>query len=263
MGIHPTAIVDDGARIDGAEVGPYCIVGGGVSLGEGVVLKSHVRVDGDTEIGPGTVVHPFAVLGGPPQHLGYKNEPTRLVIGAGNIIREHVTMNCGTVAGGGVTRIGDNGFFMTGAHIAHDCKVGSNVVFANNATLGGHVEVGDYVFLGGLSAVHQFCRIGEHAFVGGVCGVRMDVIPFAACIDSLAYLAGLNVVGLKRRGFSRDTIKRIRGAYKLLFFGDGVFRDRLERVRAEYKSCPEVARIVEFIDEGKVRPLMQPASSTE
>ena len=212
--IHPTAMVSDGARLaEDVEIGPYSLIGPHVSLGQGVKIASHVIVEGHTEIGEGCSVHPFAVLGSPPQHAGHRGEPTRLVIGPRNLIREQVTMHCGTVMGRGVTTVGSDGFFMVGVHIGHDCVVGDHVIMANNATLGGHTEMSDFVIMGGLSAAHQNTRIGRHAFVGGMAGVNHDVIPFGNVWGNHAHLEGLNLVGLKRRGFSREAINTLRAAY--------------------------------------------------
>ncbi len=259
MSIHPTAVIEDGAETGNADIGAYCHVSAGAKLHDGVKLHSHVVVDGDTEVGANTIVHPFAVLGGPPQHLQYKNEKTRLVIGANNVIREHVTMNRGTQSGGGVTSVGSNGFFMTGAHIAHDCSVGDNAIFANNATLGGHVSIGSFAFLGGLCAVHQFSRIGDYAFIGGCAAVTADIIPFGSAVGNHAHLVGLNVVGLKRRNFSREAIHNLRAAYKTLFSNEVTFNERVECVRESFVNSPEVLRVLEFIDAAGSRPLMTPA----
>lgn len=241
----------------GVEIGPWCVVGPHVTLGEGVRLISNVVIDGRTHVGDRCVVHPFAVLGGPPQHLAHKGEPTALSIGADNLIREHVTMNTGTVAGGGVTTVGANGLYMTGSHVAHDCVVGDGVVFANNATLGGHVTVGDYVFLGGLSAVHQYSRVGRYAFVGGLAPVTKDVIPYAL-VGNDAALEGMNLVGLKRRGFARETINDLRTAFRLLFAPEGTFQERLEDVARVLAHSPEVREVVDFIRADASRPLCMP-----
>ncbi len=259
MKIHASAVIEDGAEIGDVIVGPYCHVGAGVKLCDGVRLNSHVVVIGDTEIGGSSLVHSFAVLGGAPQHLQYREEQTRLVIGANNTIREHVTINRGTQAGGGITRVGNDGFFMTGSHIAHDCSVGDGVVFANNATLGGHVSVGDHAFLGGLCAVHQHSRVGEYAFVGGCAAVTADIIPFASAVGNHARLVGLNVVGLKRREFSREAIKNLRSAYQMLFKNEQTFSERLEQVRSAHGNLAEVKRVLDFIDSGRIRALMTPA----
>lgn len=259
--IHPTAIVDAGAELaDGVEIGPWCRVEGGASLGPEVRLISSVVVEGGTSVGAGTVVHPFAVLGGPPQHSGYRGEPTRLEIGPRNTIREHATLNRGTPAGGGVTRIGADNLFMTGAHVGHDCVVGDRVTFANNATLGGHVVVGDGVFLGGLCAVHQFGRIGQYAMVGGLSAVTRDVIPYGSVWGVHARLEGLNLVGLKRRGASKDQVRRMLAAFRQLFEGDGAFADRLEQVAETYADTAEVREIVAFVREGGRRPLCLPGA---
>lgn len=260
MQIHPTAVVEDGAELgEGVSIGAYCVVGAKAKLGPGVTLHPHVMVAGRTEIGANTVIHSFASLGGPPQHLGYRGEDTRLVIGAQNVIREYVTMNLGTVAGRGETRIGDNGYFMTSSHVAHDCVVGDHVIMANCATLGGHVVVDDYVFLGGLCAIHQFGRIGAFAFIGGCAAVTMDVIPYASATGNHAMLAGLNVIGLKRRGLSRETIRDLRAAYRLLFAEERTFQERLEEVEARYGERAEVRRIIDFIRADAHRSIMPPA----
>jgi UDP-N-acetylglucosamine acyltransferase len=259
--IHPTAQVSAGAVLGaGVEIGPYCIVGDKVVLADGVRLHSHVVIAGATTIGEATQVHPFAVLGEPPQHLAHKGEDTRLVVGARNLIREHVTMHTGTVAGGGITTVGSDGLFMVATHVAHDCVVGDHVVMANNATLAGHVHLGDYVFMGGLSAIHQFTRIGRLAFIGGLTPVTRDVIPFGSVLGNPAGLGGLNLVGLKRRGFSRETITSLRSAYRLLFGPEGTFQERLDDVAQVFAGVPEVMEIVDFIRADASRPLCLPAA---
>jgi UDP-N-acetylglucosamine acyltransferase len=257
--IHPSALVDPAAAI-GADVvvGPFSMIGPHVSLADGVRIGSHVVVEGHTWIGERCVVHPFALLGGAPQHTGHRGEPTRLVIGPRNVIREHVTMHCGTAAGRGVTTVGADGFFMVGVHIGHDCIVGDGVTMANTATLGGHVVVEDQVIMGGLSAVHQYTRIGRHAFVGGMAGVNHDVIPFGNVWGNHAHLEGLNLVGLKRSGFSREAINALRAAYRMLFAEEGTFQERLEDTAAAYAGCAEVMEIVEFIRADSSRPLTTP-----
>lgn len=215
--IHPTVVVESGAHLgEGVKIGPYCLIGPDVVLGDGCVLHGHAVVGGRTTIGPRTEVFPFASLGLRPQDLKYRGEPSTLEIGADNVIREHVTMNPGTDGGGMVTRVGDGCLFMVGAHVAHDCQVGSQVIMANNATLAGHVQVQDFAILGGLSAVHQFVRIGRYAMVGGMTGVERDVIPFGSVMGDRARLSGINIVGMKRRGLSRDEIHDVRKAYRLL-----------------------------------------------
>ena len=195
--IHPTAVVDPGARLaDGVQIGPWCVVGPGVVLEDHVRLISHAIVQQDTTLGARTVIHPFCVIGGDPQHTGYKGEPVRLEIGSDNSIREHSTFNRGTPQGTGVTRVGAHGLFMTGAHVGHDCVVGDHVVMANNATLGGHARIGSKVFLGGLAAVHQNGRVGQGAIVGGLAAVTRDVLPYGSAWGTHAQLHGLNLIGL-------------------------------------------------------------------
>ena len=260
--IDSTARVERGAEIGpGATVGPYCVIGANVTIGEGCRLLAHVHVTGHTTIGPQTVIYPFASLGTAPQSVKYRGGPTQLVIGSGCDIRESVTMNIGTEDGGGVTRIGDRGLFMVGSHVGHDCQVGSDVVLANNAVLGGHVALGDRVVLGGVTAIHQFVRIGEGAMVAGFSGVGSDVIPFGLAIGQRAVLDGLNVLGMRRRGLTRDDIRRARRAYRALFLDGGVFRDRLARVEREFQGDALVGTILAFIRAGKSRPLMHPAQS--
>ncbi|MBB4659393.1 acyl-ACP--UDP-N-acetylglucosamine O-acyltransferase [Parvularcula dongshanensis] len=260
MSVHPRAIVEDGAKIgEGVEVAPFCHVGANVVLEDGVNLHPHATVLGHTTVGEGTEIYPFAVLGSPPQHLGYKGEPTRLRIGARNQIREHVTMHPGTVQGHGETVVGDDGLYMVGAHVAHDCVLGDHVIMANNATLGGHVEVGDYAFLSGLCAVHQFSRIGPYSFVGGGAIVTKDVIPYGTVFGNHAHLEGLNLVGMKRRGLSRPTIHAIRGAYRLLFAPEGTLEERIDDAAKLYGEVPEVMAILAFMQADDKRPLCLPA----
>ncbi len=258
-GIHPSAVIEEGVRL-GREVsiGPYCTVGGEVELGDGVTLEAHVVVAGRTSIGPNTLIFPFASIGHRPQDLKYAGEPSTLVIGANNVIREYVTMNPGTEGGGMVTRVGNNCLFMTGAHVAHDCDIGDRIILVNNATLGGHVEIGDHAIVGGLSAVHQFVRIGKHAMVGGMSGVENDVIPFGSVMGNRAYLSGLNVIGLKRRGFSREDIHKLRNAYRLLFAEEGTMQERIDDVAALFADSEVVMDIVEFMRADTSRALCQP-----
>lgn len=257
MAIHPTAIVDDGAVIGkDVVVGPFCVVGPNVRIGDGCRLKSHVVLSGRTDLGANCEVFSHVVLGEPPQHVAHNGEETRLVIGTHNIIREYVSMHCGTAAGGGVTQIGNNGFFMVGANIAHDCLIGDNAILANNATVGGHVTVGDHSFLGGVCAVHQYCRIGDFAFIAGGAIVVQDVIPYASAMGNHAKLSGLNIVGMKRRGMERALIHQMRNAYQILFNGEGMFADRVELVRRDFSDVAEVQSIVAFIDEKARRGLM-------
>ena len=258
--IHPSSIIDPAARIgEGVTIGPFCVVGPDVVLGDNVRLVSHVSVEGRTRIGSGTVVYPFASLGHPPQDLKYKGEPSELIIGANNRIREQVTMNPGTEGGGMVTRVGDGGLFMVGVHIGHDCIVGNNVIFANNATLGGHVEVGDHAVLGGLSAVHQWVRIGAHAMIGGMSGVEADVIPYGLVKGERAFLAGLNLVGLERRGFSREQIATLRNGFKRIFAtADGTMAERMEAAGKEFAESELVAAMLDFLATRGSRALTLP-----
>ncbi|MGU3494058.1 acyl-ACP--UDP-N-acetylglucosamine O-acyltransferase [Xanthobacteraceae bacterium A53D] len=258
--IDSTARVADGARLaDDVEVGPFCIVGPDVTLEAGVKLQSHVNVQGVTTIGARTQVFPFASLGTPPQSTHYKGEKTALVVGEDCSIREHVTMNTGTAGGRGTTVVGNNCMLMVGAHVGHDCRVGNNVIFANNATLGGHVDVGDHVFLGGLSAVHQFVRIGAQVMVGGLSGIREDVIPYGYAIGQNANLVGLNVVGMKRRGFTKSDLHAARAAYRELFFGKGTFAERMVELRARQEQSSFIKQLVEFVDAGGNRELCRPS----
>jgi UDP-N-acetylglucosamine acyltransferase len=261
--IDPSARIEAGAKIGkDVSIGPYCTIGAHVSIGDGCRLIAHVNLTGHTVIGPRTVIHPFASLGSPPQSVSYRGGPTRLMVGADCDIRENVTINTGTEDGGGVTEVGDRCFFMVGTHVAHDCKVGSNVVFANNVLLAGHVSVADHVVFGGAVAVRQFVRIGEGAMIVGLSGARADVIPYAMAHGTLANLIGLNVIGMRRRGASRADVQRVRAAYQMLFFGDGEFRARVDRVAAELGADPLVGKIVEFIRGGK-RPLTMAVKRNE
>lgn len=245
--IHPTAVVDDEATLmEGAWVGPYCVVGPEVTLGPRVELKSHVVVAGWTEIGEETVVFPFACVGEAPQDLKFRGERTRLVIGKRNRIREGVTMNPGTEGGGGVTRVGDDGLFMTGAHVGHDAQIGDRVVFANQVAIAGHCVIGDDVIIGGLSGIHQWVRVGRGAIIGAVCMVTNDVIPYGLVQGPRGELDGLNLVGLKRRGVERAEITALRAAYEALSSGEGSFHQRAERLAAETES-PHVREVAEFI----------------
>ncbi len=257
--IHATAVVDPGAEIGAdVKVGPFCVVGPNVRLEDGVELLSHVVVEGHTHVGAHTRIFPFASLGHQPQDLKFKGEESRLVVGANNIIREHVTMNPGTEGGGLETRVGNNCLFMVGAHVAHDCMIADNVILVNNATLAGHVVIEDWVILGGLSAVHQFVRIGRHSMIGGMTGVTQDVIPYGSVTGNRAKLEGLNLVGLKRRGFDRETIHALRQAYRLIFAQEGTMAERLDDVAELFGDNQPVMEIVEFIRSDSSRSICQP-----
>lgn len=257
--IHPTAIIAEGAQIgENVSIGAYCVIGANVKIGNGTQLKSHICIDGNTEIGENCVIYPFASLGHAPQDLKFKGEKTFLKIGNNNKIREYVTMNPGTETGAVYTVIGDNGLFMVGAHIAHDCIIGNNVIMANNATLGGHVEVGDYVVVGGMSAVHQFVRIGSYAIIGGFSGVESDVIPYGRVKGERAHLAGLNLIGLERQGFTKDDLRNLQKAFNQLFGIDGTLEQRMESVEKDFSNDPVVIKIVEFAKAKTKFPLCQP-----
>lgn len=245
--VHASAVIEPGAQLGKrCIVGPFCVVGPQVVLGERVELKSHVVVTGDTVIGQDTVVFPFSVIGEIPQDLKFDGEDSRLAIGANNRIREHVTMNAGTKGGGGVTRIGDDGLFMAGCHIAHDAQVGDRVIVVNSAAIAGHCVLEDDVIIGGLSGIHQFVRIGRGAIIGGVTMVTNDVIPYGLVQAPRGELDGLNLVGLKRRGVARADITALRAAFQMLAQGDGAFQDRARRLGEETDS-DYVREIVDFV----------------
>jgi UDP-N-acetylglucosamine acyltransferase len=257
--IHPTAIIEPGAMLgDNVRIGAYSIIGQHVVLGDNCVIHPHVVISGHTTIGAGTQIYPFASIGSAPQDLKYKGEPSRLIIGDRNVIREYVTMNPGTEGGGMETRIGDGGLFMTGAHVAHDCQVGNNVILANQAAIAGHVVVGDNVVIGGLSGVHQFVRIGEHAMIGGMTGVENDVIPYGRVKGERGFLAGLNLTGLERRGFTKDQIKILQRAFNQLFSEEGTLEQRLEDVEKEFSSEDLVMDLLRFARAKTRFPLCQP-----
>lgn len=260
-GIHSSAVVASEATLGkGVRVGPFCVVGPGVTLGDEVVLHSHVVIEGRTTVGDRCEVFPFASIGHPPQDLKYAGEDSELLIGADNKIREHVTMNPGTRGGGLVTRVGSGCLFMMGAHVAHDCQIGDRVIMANNATLAGHVIVEDDAIIGGLSAVHQFVRIGRRAMVGGMSGVEHDVIPYGLVMGDRASLNGLNVVGLKRGGFSRDDIQSLRAAYDALFAGDRTMAERLNEIEARFAENAPVNELLKFLRNASSRALCKPKS---
>ncbi len=258
MAVHPSAIVEPGAQIDpDATVGPFCIVGADVSLAKGVVLKSHVVVTGKTSIGEDTIVWPFATIGEIPQDLKFSGEETRLEIGARNRIREGVTMNTGTEGGGGLTKVGNDCLFMTGAHVGHDVIVGDHVIMANQAALAGHCIVEDRVIIGGLAGIHQFVRLGRGAIIGAVTMVTNDVIPYGLVQAPRGELDGLNYVGLKRAGVAREDITALRAAYQMLRQGDGAFQERALRLRDETDSA-YVHEVVDFILGASDRSFLTP-----
>ena len=246
-GIHPSAVIADGAQI-GADcsIGPFCVIGPDVVLGDGVTLKSHVVVDGDTQIGAGTVVFPFSVIGEIPQDLKFAGEKTQLRIGARNRIREHVTINTGTAQGGGITRVGDDGLFMAGCHIAHDAQIGNRVIIVNSSAVAGNCVIEDDVIIGGLCGVHQWVRIGQGAIIEAVTMVTADVVPHGLVQGPRGVLDGLNLVGLKRKGVDRADITALRAAFQMLKDGEGNFQDRARKLGDESDS-PYVQDMVRFI----------------
>ena len=256
--IHPSAVIEEGARIgEGCEIGPFCHIGPEVVLGKRVTLKSHVVVTGDCEIGNDTVVFSFAVLGEIPQDLKFQGEKSRTVIGKRNRIREHVTVNAGTEGGGGVTRIGDDGLFIAGCHIAHDAIVGDRVIVVNSAAIAGHCVLDDDVIIGGLSGIHQWVRIGRGAIIGAVTMVTNDVIPYGLVQAPRGGLDGLNLVGLKRRGVTRSDITALRAAFQMLAQGEGTFQERARRLGEETEST-YVEEIVAFITGETDRSFLTP-----
>ena len=260
--IHNTAIIEEGAKIgQNVHVGPFSWVGPDVEIGDDVSIDSHVVLKGHTKIGKGTRIFPHACLGCDPQSLKYKGEPSRLIIGENNTIREHVTMHPGTEDDNMETIIGNNGLFMAGSHVAHDCVVGDSVIFANNATLGGHVKVGDFAYLGGMSAIHPFVRIGHNAIVGGMSGVENDVIPYGSVFGDRASLEGLNIIGMRRRGYSREAIHGLRKAYRLLFAQEGTLAERLGDVEEVFDDNNVISQIVEFMKVKSRRDLCLPRLS--
>lgn len=261
--IHPTAIISPNAKLgEGVRVGPYCVVGDHVQLGDRVELKSHVAVEGRTQVGADTIIYPFASIGHAPQDLKFHGEPSELIIGHHNTIREHCTMNPGTETGAMKTVVGNHGLFMMSTHVAHDCVIGDHVIMANNATLGGHVEVGDNVLIGGLAAVHQFVRIGSFAVIGGMSGVESDVIPYGRVKGERAFLAGLNIVGLERKGFDKEQIRGLQRAFNELFGEQGTMDQRIEMVSNDFSEAIAVMQIIDFARSKRRFPLCMPQKKT-
>ncbi len=261
--IHPTAVIEQGAQFgEDVKIGPYCVIGPNVVLGARVELKSHVVIDGYTTIGDETIIWPFASLGHAPQDLKFKGEKSELVIGARNKIREHVTMNPGTEGDKMKTVVGNDCLFMMASHVAHDCIVGNNVILANNATLAGHVEVDDFVIIGGLSAVHQFVRIGPFAMIGGMSAVDQDVIPYGLVKGERAALAGLNYIGLERRGFTKEQVQSLMKAFRQIFDTTGTLSERIEKAAKDYSGEPAVMRMIEFMRAREGRSVLQPRMGT-
>jgi len=258
--IHKTAIIDSEVKIPpNVQIGPYCVIGSNVEIGENSIIHSHVNISGNTIIGKSNKIYPFASIGNDPQDLKYNGEKTKLIIGDKNTIREYVTINPGTIAGGGETKIGNNCLFMISSHIAHDCNVGNNVIIANNVPLGGHVRIGDGVIIGGNSAVQQFTRIGKMAMIGGMTGVLNDVIPYGLSIGNRNFLQGLNLIGLRRKDIPNKEILSLSEAYKKIFKTDKL-TDNLIKHNESFKDNSLVNDIIEFINEDKRRPICTPFS---
>jgi UDP-N-acetylglucosamine acyltransferase len=250
--IDPRAVVDPGATIgENVTVGPFCVVGADVKIGDGCVLQSHVVVQDHTELGRDNVVSPMASLGGPPQDLKYGGGETRLVVGDGNRIHEYVTFNRGTEGGGGVTRIGDRNLFMAYCHVGHDCRLGSETIYANGATLAGHVEVGDQATVGAFSGIHQFCRVASHAFIGGYSVVTQDALPYVMTVGNRAEAYGLNLVGLKRKGYDKKTISALKRCYTTLFRSGKMLNEAIDEISSELGHVPEVRYFLDFVRSSK------------
>ncbi len=261
--IHSSAIVEDGAKLgEGVRIGAFCHVGPDVTLGDGVELVSHCIVHGRTTVGARTRIFPFASIGHQPQDLKYHGEPSTLVIGSDCTLREGVTINPGTEGGTMTTIIGDHCAFLANSHVGHDSKVGNHVILSNNVMIAGHVTLGDYVICGGGAAVIQFARVGSHAFVGGLTGLENDLIPYGLAMGNRAHLAGLNLIGLRRRGFSREAIHDVRRAYRLLFAAEGTLKERVEDVAGEFAQHPQVHEILDFIRDGGERAICTPVEKS-
>ncbi|MEM6466450.1 MAG: acyl-ACP--UDP-N-acetylglucosamine O-acyltransferase [Pseudomonadota bacterium] len=257
--IHPSSVVEEGAQIgQGCQIGPFCHIGAQVRLGDGVELKSHVAIAGDTSVGAGTTIWPFASLGHRPQDLKFAGEASTLEIGERNMIREYVTMNPGTEGGGLRTQVGSDSLFMMGVHVGHDCRVGDRVVCANYANLGGHCSIGDDVVIGALAGIHQFCRVGDGAMIGGLSAVVADVVPYGTVTGERATLAGLNLVGLKRRGVDKAQINEMRAAFSDLFEGENSLKSNAEALVSRYPNNPFVLSMAEFLQADTQRRFTRP-----
>lgn len=258
--IHPSAIVESGAELgEGVRVGPFCHIGAHALIGDRTQLHAHAVITGHTTLGRDCMVHSHAVLGETPQVLGFQDVPeSRLEIGNECTLREHTTVHAGVPKLGGVTRVGNKCFLMVGSHVAHDCQLGNEIVIANGVAIGGHAAIADNVWFGGLAAVHQFTRIGRNAFIGGGAILVDDVIPFGSVIGNHAKLSGLNMVGLKRRGYDKAQLHEIRSAYKAVFTGDGLFKDRLAAAALAFKDKPLAMEIIDFALAAGGRPICKP-----
>lgn len=262
--VHPTSIVAPGARLGaGVRVGPFCTIGADVELGADCDLVSHVVIAGRTKIGARAKIFPFASIGHQPQDLKYAGEELSLEIGADCTLREGVTINPGTAGGGMVTRLGDRCVLLAHAHVGHDSVIGSDVVLSNNVMIAGHVTIGDHAILSGGVGVHQFARIGAHAFVGGLSGLEGDLIPYGLAFGNRAHLAGLNLIGLRRRNFPRDSIAALQGAYRILFNEDGVMKARIDEAAAAHGGDPHVAAMIDFLRASGDRPICRPRSARD
>jgi len=256
--IHKTAIISETAKIeDNVEIGPYSIIGPDVKIARDTKIHSHVNIVGNTTIGSGNEIYPFASVGTPPQDLKYKGEKNSLVIGSNNKFREYVNINPGTHQGGATTKIGNNNLFMVYCHIAHDCNISNNIVLANNVQVGGHVIIQDNAIIGGSCAIHQFSRIGESSMVGGMTGVLSDVIPYGLSLGNRNNLAGLNLIGLRRAKITNENIKIMQHAYDLIFKSDN-FRSNIDNLSSEIKNNKYVNKIINFINSDKKRPISLP-----
>lgn len=254
MKIHPTAVVSPDANIsEGVEIGPYTIIGLDVNIGKNTIVGPNVVIDAHTDIGEGCRIFQFASIGAVPQDLKFRGEKTRVIIGNNNTIREFATIHQATSADIGVTMIGDRNLLMAYTHVAHNCKLGNNVILSNAVNLAGHIHIEDFAIIGGMSGVHQFTRIGAHAFIGGASGVTKDVPPFILVSGSYAKPYGLNMVGLKRRGFKEETIRALKEAYKLIFRSSLLLATAIEKVKNEVEDFPEVRDLVDFIEHRSTR----------
>ena len=258
--IHKTAIIDPNAKISpNVKIGPYSIIGSNVEIGEGSEIQSHVSIIGNTKIGINNKIYSYASIGNDPQDLKFKGEETKLEIGNDNKIREYVTINPGTIGGGGITRIGNNCLFMVSSHIAHDCLVGNNVILANNVPLGGHAQIEDDVIIGGNSAVQQFTRVGKSAMIGGMCGVVRDIIPYGVAHGNRSILQGLNVIGLRRKNIPNNEIMVLSDAYKELFKNENLTQN-LKDLSQDLKKNKLVSEVIIFLEKDKKRPICTPFS---
>ena len=258
--IHKTAIIDSKAKISSnIEIGPYAVIGANVEIDDNVIIQSHVNITGHTKIGKNNIFYPMSSIGSDPQDLKYKGEKTTLIIGNDNIIREHVTINTGTVQGGRITKIGNNNLFMIGVHIAHDCILGNNIVMANNSAVAGHATIDNFVIIGAKCGIQQFVRIGKMAMIGGMTGVSRDVIPYGVSTGNRNYLNGINIIGLRRNNIQNKDIITLTNAYKEIFKTKSL-SDNLKNLNTKFKDNVLVKEILQFINKDKIRPICTPFS---